>query len=378
MGALIATTGALVAEIAPPGKKNLCSAISYCGVPLGSLLGSLPRHRSAGLHRLARPVPDRGAAAGDAVAVGALSSCPSRCRGWSPRVRSTRRGPSPSEPVCRCRTACRSRRRPKRWVSPACSAAPSGSRRSSLGLMSALAQGLNYFLNTWLPVLMEQAGFNAKGSLAFLLVLSGGAIVGALAGSRFADRFGPKPVVAICFLIGGVFISLMTLELPLAVRLRLRRRRRPRHHRNVAADLRVGGEPVPHQDARCCCRVGRGLRPTGRGQRPAAGRVRAGRRPLGGLHLLHPDRPGRRRRRPDVAGATRPPRGRPVIPPHRTECAGRYVCGIVNAVARPLSPSGVGTAGARRRQECPRGRTTDPTGRRARQVPGGRHLPRPE
>ena len=40
MGALIATTGALVAEIAPPGKKNLCSAISYCGVPLGSLLGS--------------------------------------------------------------------------------------------------------------------------------------------------------------------------------------------------------------------------------------------------------------------------------------------------------------------------------------------------
>ena len=87
------------------------------------------------------------------------------------------------------------------------------------GLMSALAQGLNYFLNTWLPVLMEQAGFNAKGSLAFLLVLSGGAIVGALAASRFADRLGPKPVVAICFLIGGVFISLMTLELPLAVRL---------------------------------------------------------------------------------------------------------------------------------------------------------------
>ena len=41
IGALIATTAALVAEIAPPGKKNLCSAISYCGVPLGSLLGAL-------------------------------------------------------------------------------------------------------------------------------------------------------------------------------------------------------------------------------------------------------------------------------------------------------------------------------------------------
>ena len=85
--------------------------------------------------------------------------------------------------------------------------------------MGALAQFLNYYLNTWLPVLMEQAGFNTKGSLAFLLVLSGGAILGALAGSRFADQFGPKPVVAVCFLIGAVFIALLTLDLPLAVRL---------------------------------------------------------------------------------------------------------------------------------------------------------------
>ena len=41
IGALIATTATLVTEIAPPGKKNLCSAISYAGVPLGSLLGAL-------------------------------------------------------------------------------------------------------------------------------------------------------------------------------------------------------------------------------------------------------------------------------------------------------------------------------------------------
>ena len=41
IGALIATTGTLVTEIAPPGKKNLASAISYAGVPLGSLLGAL-------------------------------------------------------------------------------------------------------------------------------------------------------------------------------------------------------------------------------------------------------------------------------------------------------------------------------------------------
>ena len=36
VGALVATTGALVAEFAPPGKKNLCNAITYSGVPLGA------------------------------------------------------------------------------------------------------------------------------------------------------------------------------------------------------------------------------------------------------------------------------------------------------------------------------------------------------
>ena len=65
-----------------------------------------------------------------------------------------------------------------------------------LGLMSATGLVLVYSLNTWLPELMLRAGFNAKGSLSFLLVLNGGAILGALVGSRVADRFGPKPVVA--------------------------------------------------------------------------------------------------------------------------------------------------------------------------------------
>src|SRR5213076_2786043 len=40
VGALVATTGALVSEFAPPGKKNLCNAITYSGVPLGSLLSA--------------------------------------------------------------------------------------------------------------------------------------------------------------------------------------------------------------------------------------------------------------------------------------------------------------------------------------------------
>ena len=76
-----------------------------------------------------------------------------------------------------------------------------------LGLMSATGLVLVYSLNTWLPELMLRAGFNAKGSLSFLLVLNGGAVLGALAASRVADRFGPKPVVAASFLIGAVAIA---------------------------------------------------------------------------------------------------------------------------------------------------------------------------
>jgi hypothetical protein len=65
-----------------------------------------------------------------------------------------------------------------------------------LGLMSATGLVLVYSLNTWLPELMLRAGFNAKGSLSFLVVLNGGAVLGALGAARVADWFGPKPASA--------------------------------------------------------------------------------------------------------------------------------------------------------------------------------------
>ena len=323
MGALIATTGALVAEIAPPGKKNLCSAISYCGVPLGSLIGSflaIVLLDSIGWRGLflvgALPLvtllplafwklPE---SVSWLVAKGQID----KARAVSERTGLPMPDSVPQQEAKAEKVGFAGLFSRGFWFATVVT-----------GLMSALAQGLNYFLNTWLPVLMEQAGFNAKGSLAFLLVLSGGAIVGALAASRFADRLGPKPVVAICFLIGGVFISLMTLELPLPVRLAVRCRCRPGHHRDITVDLRVGGEPVPDQDAGCGGRVGRGLRSTGRGQRPPAGRFRVGRWPIGGQHLLHPHRPRSRGRRPDVAGPARPPGERHPLHTHRTSSTGR-------------------------------------------------------
>ncbi|WP_083510162.1 MFS transporter [Pseudarthrobacter sulfonivorans] len=75
---------------------------------------------------------------------------------------------------------------------------------------------LVYGLNTWLPQIMRQAGFNLGDSLTFLLVLNAGAIVGSVSASVIADRIGIKKVVTASFVLAFVAILMLTLQLPLA------------------------------------------------------------------------------------------------------------------------------------------------------------------
>ncbi|WP_311380289.1 aromatic acid/H+ symport family MFS transporter [Arthrobacter sp. ISL-72] len=76
---------------------------------------------------------------------------------------------------------------------------------------------LVYGLNTWLPQIMRQAGFNLGDSLTFLLVLNAGAIIGSISASVVADRIGIKKVVTASFLLAFVAILMLTLQLPLAM-----------------------------------------------------------------------------------------------------------------------------------------------------------------
>ena len=220
VGALVATTGALVAEVAPAGKKNLCNAITYSGVPLGSLLAAL----AAILFEDA--IGWRGMFLVGALPIVTLlplayfkmdesvSWLVARGKIDKARAVSERTGvPLPDLDAAPAKEVPATERvgfaglfSRNYWLPTVL-----------MGFMSATGLVLVYSLNTWLPELMGRAGFNTKGSLAFLLVLNGGAIIGALGGSRFADRFGPKPVVATCFLIGAVSISLLTFSLPLAI-----------------------------------------------------------------------------------------------------------------------------------------------------------------
>ncbi|QGK71915.1 MFS transporter [Allosaccharopolyspora coralli] len=226
VGALLAITAATVAEFAPPGKKNLANAIVYGGVPLGSLLAAL-------LAILLLPVVGwRGMFLIGALPLVTLvplmllkipesvAWLAARGRLEEARAVSARTGvPVPNEPAAEATRTSGSQE--------------DGSQSRAgfaglvtrtyllptivLGFTSATGLLLVYSLNTWLPRLMETAGFSAEGSLTFLLILNGGAIVGALFGSRVADRFGAKRVVAACFFIGAVSLALLTTSDNLAL-----------------------------------------------------------------------------------------------------------------------------------------------------------------
>ncbi|WP_212761186.1 MFS transporter [Nocardia uniformis] len=89
-------------------------------------------------------------------------------------------------------------------------------RRSTVLFAAANFCGLLlvYGLNTWLPQIMRSAGFALGSSLAFLLVLNLGAIVGAISASYIADRVGVQKVVIASFSIAFVAIFLISLNLP--------------------------------------------------------------------------------------------------------------------------------------------------------------------
>jgi MFS transporter, AAHS family, benzoate transport protein len=216
VGVLLATTAALVSEFAPKGKKNLCNAITYSGVPLGSLaaaalaiilveqigwrgmflIGALPFFTLLPLAFWTMP---------ESVAWLASRGHTEEARKVAAETGVEVPGATGGELVEE-RGAAGYRGLFGDFLVPAI----------LIGLMSATGLLLVYSLNTWLPELMLRSGFDTKRSLSFLLVLNGAAALGPIIVARFADRFGPKPVVAASFLLGALAIMALTLKLPLA------------------------------------------------------------------------------------------------------------------------------------------------------------------
>lgn len=222
IGSLVATTAALVAEYAPRDKKNLFIAISNGGIPLGSMLSAvlamvLMQHIGwrgmfwIGALPLVTLLPLAWFKMPESVAWLAARGRMDEARALAERI-------GVPWPVAPAATATQ----PQTSVPQTTRSGFAGLFSAYylwptlvLGCMSATGLLLVYSLNTWLPELMLRAGYNTKGSLAFLAVLNGGSLFGAMAASRAADRFGPKPVVAASFATGALALVVLTFSFPL-------------------------------------------------------------------------------------------------------------------------------------------------------------------
>lgn len=76
---------------------------------------------------------------------------------------------------------------------------------------------LSYGMSTWLPATMRTAGYALSSSLAFLLTLNVGAIIGVLTGSLIADRIGSRITITGSYLIAGICIALLSTSPPMFV-----------------------------------------------------------------------------------------------------------------------------------------------------------------
>jgi AAHS family benzoate transporter-like MFS transporter len=73
---------------------------------------------------------------------------------------------------------------------------------------------LVYGLNTWLPQIMISAGYELNASLALLLTLNAGAVIGLLVAGRVADRIGTRLATVTWFALGALFLALLSIRLP--------------------------------------------------------------------------------------------------------------------------------------------------------------------
>lgn len=234
IGAIVATAGAVIAEFAPAGRRNLFNAVVYSGIPAGGvvasalamilrdhigwrglfLIGALPLVAVLPYAWFALPESPRWLASR-----GRVERARTVCDAYGlPRAMALVEAPGAVEPTApgsdddNAPTRARSRTGFAALLSP-------DYRFGTLllGFMSFAGLLLTYGLNTWLPTIMETYGIDATSSLGFLLVLNGGAIIGGLAASWLADRHGPRVIVACSFVLATLALVAITISPPFAL-----------------------------------------------------------------------------------------------------------------------------------------------------------------
>jgi AAHS family benzoate transporter-like MFS transporter len=85
----------------------------------------------------------------------------------------------------------------------------------TIGVWVASFMGLLlvYGLNTWLPKIMADAGYEVSDSLVMLFVLNIGAVVGLILAGWLADRHGTKKIVLMWFILAAIFLAALSIPM---------------------------------------------------------------------------------------------------------------------------------------------------------------------
>lgn len=87
--------------------------------------------------------------------------------------------------------------------------------RATIGLWVANFMGLVlvYGMNSWLPKIMNAAGYPVADSLVMLFILNVGAVAGITVSSRLADAKGIKGVTTIWFFVAAILLAAMSIRI---------------------------------------------------------------------------------------------------------------------------------------------------------------------
>lgn len=87
--------------------------------------------------------------------------------------------------------------------------------RANVGVWVGCFMGLLlvYGLNTWLPQLMQKAGYSMSSSLTMLFIMNLGAVIGLMIAGRLADHQGVRPTILIWFGTASVLLALLSVRI---------------------------------------------------------------------------------------------------------------------------------------------------------------------